>query len=273
MTTEWIPVGALGDAFAPENNCLPPVSDLAGRTFTLNFENGWKIEHRFLDDGTLAWRLLAGEGQPGADTEHYVATRPRPGVYFVDFIKNSERATSVSLVLDLDNRVFLAVLGELPDRAAATQPMLDRIARGDALTGVDARFLRGTLDHDFSANAPLPCPTAELIGKRIEYRYSTAEHYEHIYLNEDFYTWHCLAGSEYGLCDTDACHYYRIRDGLYLFVWREKLIPTLGVICIDLQALKTSGKIFGYEENDFASTRNFSVGAYASIVGSRSPTA
>jgi len=270
MTTKWIPVGALGDAFTPENNCLPPVGELAGRTFTLYFENGWQIEHRFLDHETLGWHFLAGEARPAADTERYVATRPRPDVYFVDFIKNAERATSVSLVLDLDKRVFLAVLGELPDAAAATQPMLERIARGEPLTGVGTHFLRGTIDHAFSRDAPLPQVTGELIGKRVEYRYSTAEHYEHIYLNENFYTWHCLAGSEHGLCDTETCHHYKVGDDLFLFVWREKLIPTLGVICIDLQALKTTGKIFGYEENDFARTRNFCVGAYAKVVSTLS---
>ena len=73
-------------------------------------------------------------------------------------------------------------------------------------------------------------PTDALVGKRVQYVYSQTEAYEHIYLNENLYTWQCLRGSEAGLADTDRCHYRRIADELYLFVWREKVVPTLGVV-------------------------------------------
>jgi len=266
MTQDWIPVGALGDAFAPDNNCLPPVGDLAGQSLTLHFENGWIIRHQFQSANELSWTLQQGDGEPTRDDETYIATRPRAGIYFVDFIKRSTGTSSVSLVLDIENGVFLATIGQLPTSEDSARAMLARIEQKLELTAVKCTFLRGTIDAEFSGNAPTPAPTRELIGKRIEYRYNKAENYEHIYLNDNFYTWHCLEGSERGLCDSDACHYYKIREDLYLFVWREKIVPTLGVICIDLRSMKTTGKIFGYEENDFATTRNFSVGAYAKLI-------
>lgn len=268
MTQDWIPVGALGDAFAPDNNTLPPVADLSGKEICLHFENGWIIRHHFLSDDRLTWDVLRGEANPGLDTDNYVATCPRPGIYLVDFVKHCEAATSVSLVLDLENGVFIAVIGTLPDREEASLSMLERIDRKLELTGVRSSFLRGTLDRDFSPAAPLPQQTRDLIGKRIEYRYNRQENYEHIYLNDRSYSWHCLEGSERGLCDTDTCHYYKIGNGLYLFVWREKIVPTLGLICIDLHAMKTTGKILGYEQHDCRSIRNFGVGAFAKIVGS-----
>ena len=89
-------------------------------------------------------------------------------------------------------------------------------------------------------------PTTELIGRRVEYTYSPTERYEHIYLNEDFYTWQCLLGSEKGLADTDRCHYLKLGDELYLFVWREKIVPTLGAVVADFSAMRTMGKIFGH---------------------------
>ena len=67
----------------------------------------------------------------------------------------------------------------------------------------------------------------------MEYTYSPTERYEHIYLNEDFYTWQCLMGSEKGLADTDRCHYLKLGEQLYLFVWREKIVPTLGAVVAD----------------------------------------
>jgi hypothetical protein len=266
MIQEWIPVGSLGDAFAPENNCLPPVGDLAGKEMTLHFENGSVIRHRFMTYDQMSWEVLNGGAGPTSDHESYVATKPRAGVYFVDFAKRSERATTVSLIIDVENAVFIAVIGQLPDQAAASLSLLERIERKLELTGVGCTFLRGTIDREFGDSAQLPQTTRDLIGKRVEYRYSKHENYEHIYLNDNFYSWHCLEGSEYGLCDTDRCHYYKIRDDLYLFVWREKVVPTLGVICVDLRSMKTTGKIFGYEENDFGSLRNFCVGAFARIV-------
>jgi hypothetical protein len=263
---EWIPVGALGDAFLPENNCLPPVADLAGRTLNLHFENGWVIEHAFTDGERLTWRITAGEGEASQGEERYVATRPREDIYFVDFIKRGERATSVSLVLDLKRRSFIAVIGQLPTAEESMTPFITRIAQGKELTAVNATFLRGSIDVPLTPDQPLPEVTRDLLGKRVEYIYSPFEKYEHIYLNDNYYAWRCLAGSEKGLADTDACHYYKIADNLYLFVWREKIVPTLGIVMVDLNALKTTGKIVGYENNDFGKLRNFTVGARARVI-------
>ena len=105
-----------------------------------------------------------------------------------------------------------------------------------------------------------------MVGKRVEYTYSPTECYEHIYLNERFYTWHCLLGSEKGLADTDRCHYYKLADRLYLFVWREKIVPTLGSVVVDLEALRTTGKIFGYQGEGPGGLSNFPVGARARVL-------
>lgn len=266
MTQEWITVGALGDALLPENNCLPPVADLAERILTLHFENGWIIEHRFADESALSWRMVEGDGSSTEGDETYTATKPRPGIYFVDFVKRAERATSVSLVLDLENSVFLALVARLPSREEAYIPPLERIERKLEMTSVSVSILRGTIGAPFNPSAGLPASTRDLIGRRVEYRYSSTELYEHIYLNDNFYTWRCIEGAEQGLTDTDACHYYKVAQDLYLFAWREKLVPTLGVVMVDFGSMKTTGKIFGYENDDFRQVRNFSVGAWAKIV-------
>ncbi len=52
----------------------------------------------------------------------------------------------------------------------------------------------------------------------------------------------------------------QVADDLTLFVWREKIIPTLGVILIDLQQMRTDGKILGYQGSDFAALSNFRSG-------------
>ena len=264
---EWVSVGALGKAFAPDNNSLEYVADLAGKRLLLNFENGWSIAHDFVDAQTLRWEIKGGEGTGKWSQESYTATRPREGIYFVDFIKSQERATSVSLVIDLNKSVVTAVIGEMPTKDESEEPFLHKINLGKTLTSVKTTFIRGTIDKPFSITGDHHQRTSDLVGKRVEYVYSPTERYEHIYLNPEFYTWHCIDGIEKGLCDTDYCHYYRIEDNLYFFVWQEKIVPTLGVIMIDFNRLKTTGKICGYTENDFTSLTNFSVGAFARIIG------
>ena len=265
-STEWITVGALGDAFLPDNNCLPPVPDLAGRKLRLFFENGWLIEHTFASGERLDWQLIEGESDSRQGEEHYVATRPRENIYLVDFIKRGERATSVTLVLDFKRASFIALIGELPTAEEPMIPFLTRIAQGKELTAVKLTVLRGGIDAPADDGRQLPAPTADLLGRRVEYTYSPHERYEHIYLNERFYTWRCIEGSEKGLTDTDACHYFKIDENLYLFAWREKIVPTLGIVMVDLDALKTTGKIVGYESNDFGKLRNFTVGARARVL-------
>ncbi|HJU49405.1 MAG TPA: MoaF C-terminal domain-containing protein, partial [Pseudogulbenkiania sp.] len=76
----------------------------------------------------------------------------------------------------------------------------------------------------------------------------------------------CLDGVEKGLADVDRCHYFKIDRNLYLFVWREKIIPTLGVVMIDLDHLKTDGKILGYQGSNFTELSNFPVGALAQVL-------
>ncbi len=155
---------------------------------------------------------------------------------------------------------------ELPaQKKEVRQDLLRRVDAGRELTDVAATFRHGAIDRSFGPRTPRHTVTEELVGKRIEYTYSPTERYEHIYLNGSFYTWHCLLGAEEGLADTDCCHSYKLARHLYLFVWREKIVPTLGVVVLDLNAMRTTGKIFGYEGNDFRKVVNFRIGARARL--------
>lgn len=264
-TPEWIPVGALGDAFAPDNHCLPQTDSLDGRTVSLHYEDGGSIACAFGPGNALAWNI-DGAGASTGSKERCSITRPREGIYFVDFVQANDASCSVSLVLDFETGSFIELTGKLPNKEEAFTPMLERVAKGQELTGVSLRIRRGSIDRPYEPGSAVPAPSTDLLGKRVEYLYSPHERYEHIYLNDRFYTWRCIEGSERGLTDTDACDYYKIDTDLYLFIWREKIIPTLGVIMIDLRAMKTTGKIMGYEGRDFAAVRNFSVGAHVKFL-------
>ena len=262
---EWLQVGELSEGFAADANTLENVDDLAGRTLNLHMDNGWVISHHFESGDTLTWKIIEGEGVGKKATESYTATCLRDNIYFVDFIKANERATSVSLVLNLETGNATVALGQLPTEEEAMRAAYQRVQDKDLLTPVATTFLQCSIDRPYSEGSG-HSTTEELIGKRVQYEYSPHEIYEHIYLNINHYTWHCLKGVEKGLTDTDLCHYYKIDTNLYFFVWREKIIPTIGVVMVDFDRLKTTGKIFGYDGTDFEKLNNFPVGAFAQVL-------
>lgn len=262
----WIPVGELAHAFAPDSNAPSPTEELAGTEVELHLENDQVVRLGFETADALTWSVMEGTGRARAARESYFAAKIREGVYFVDFVRSTERAAAVSLVMDRGPGVVTALLARLPAEAECKTTLAERIQRGEELTAVSAVFCSGVIDAPFTPESPRHLPTTEMVGARVAYTYSSTERYEHIYLNENFYTWHCLAGSEKGLADTDRCHYYKIGDNLYFFVWREKIVPTLGAVVVDFAAMKTTGKIFGYQGSDFDAVVNFPVGARARIL-------
>ncbi|NQY88406.1 MAG: molybdenum cofactor biosynthesis F family protein [Colwellia sp.] len=263
--TEWLQVGDLAAGFAPDSNILEYVNDLAGKTLDCYMDNGWLIRHTFHSGDSLTWEIIAGEGVGEKVTESYTATCIREGIYFVDFIKSQEKGTSVSLVINLNTNDGTANINKMPSREETMRPAYQRVMDGDLLTPVASTFLQFTIGTEFTEGRGHQV-TDELVGKRVQYTYSPHESYEHVYLNPSYYSWQCLRGVEKGLADTDLCHYYKIDEQLYFFVWREKIIPTAGVIMIDLKRLKTTGKIVGYDGTDFNKLNNFPVGAYAKVL-------
>lgn len=258
---KFIQVGELAKGIS--ENLLTESKALSDKTLLFSFENGSETRISFTNMHDLTWEIIKGPDKGSSGQESYRATNIRENICFVDYVSRTHRATSVSMVIDLKTKVATWVVGALPDKAQTKQDAFSRASEGLELTTVSADFHRAAVDSPFSPDGPYHAPTAEMVGKRYQYVYSNSETYEHIYLNENLYTWHCLAGIEKGLADTDRCHYYKIEDNLYLFVWREKIIPTLGVVLLDWHQKRSSGKLFGYESNDFGKLSNTPVGAFS----------
>ncbi|MFC7344382.1 MoaF C-terminal domain-containing protein [Saccharopolyspora griseoalba] len=250
MGNEFIPVGALGDGFAPGADLLEPTDELSGASFELDLDGPDQLR---LGDGVASW---------GAHADVPVrVTSIRPGTYLVDGLAGE---TSTTFALDTEAGLVTMIEGRLPSEQVRAESAHTRVRRGDEPTGVTARIVHGALD---GSTATVHAPTDELVGLRNRYTYSPNESYEHIYLTPELFTWHCLEGVERGLADTDRCHHIAIRDGLVLFAWREKIVPTLGVLLIDLHGMRTDGKIFGNNGFDTSSVVNFPVGARAEVLG------
>lgn len=262
----WIPVGELADGFSPESNILPSSYDLVGRAIGLQFEDGTVFTLRIDREG---------EGQiielEDGDHRPVRVTSLREQLYFIDYVPQDHASDSATFLLDLASGAVLQVFGTLPNAGETAASLLTRAASGQPLTAVKVQFRAGrTIGSEGDYGFPR---TVELVGKRVRYRYSKTELYEHIYLNEAFYSWHCLSGVEAGLADTDLCHYFKLRDNLYLFIWQEKIVPTLGIVTVDLARNKTDGKIIGFAGYTPGELSNFSIGATASFANYTPPPA
>ncbi len=260
----WIPVGALAEGFSPESNILAPAYDLAGHSIGLNFEDGTTLTLRIDREGD--GQVIAQEGDSRCPVR---VTSLREQLYFIDYVPQDGSGVSVTFLLDVAAGSALQIIGTLPNAEDTACSLLTRAATGQPLTAVKVQFRAGRImgnegDYGFPR-------TAELVGKRVRYRYSKTELYEHIYLNEAFYSWHCLSGVEAGLADTDLCHYFKLRANLYLFIWQEKIVPTLGIVTVDLERNKTDGKIIGFAGYTPGKLANFPVGAMASFANYTPP--
>ena len=177
--------------------------------------------------------------------DQYRATEIRSGIQCVDFVASDQCACAISPALDPGRGICTALEAELPTEAEATVPLIERVARSGGRTGVEARFLSGMIDAPFGRGADRHADTVKRIGERIEYTRRRSQCCERLHLNRQVNTWPCLAGCEQGLPDTDHCRHLRVADRLYLFVWREKFVPRVGAVLVDLKQMKTTGKIFG----------------------------
>lgn len=261
-----IPVGELAVGFS--EYALQPSYDLVGKQFVVFREDGMQTRYTIKDKEVLQWEVLSGPDNGMKGHADYVATNPRPGIYFLDFLKQDGTVTSVSLVLDFGKKIATEVRGTLPSEREATIPIWERAQKQMPLSPLHVVIRHASLDAPWSDSTQRHAPTTELIGKRVQYNYSKNDAYEHVYLNDHLYTWHCIAGNEKGQADTEMCYYYKVTENLYLFVWQEKIVPTLGVVMVNLDAgaMKTTGKLFGYEGTDFGKVINFPVGAKAKVL-------
>jgi hypothetical protein len=261
---QFIQVGELARGISEAT--LPPDGGLSDTSLTLHAQDHTVTRLTFPAAGRLDWEVLEGPGAGAGGEEACLVTRPRDQVFVVDYIAGLRRATSVTIVLDLAQGAATTVVGTLPTEEEASRSAYALATEGAELTGVAVEFLPAFLDRPFVPGEHPHVPTEELVGKRVRYVYSRTEAYEHIYLNEDLYTWQCLEGSEKGLADTDRCHCRRIGDQLYLFVWREKIIPTLGVVLVDWRDKRSTGKLFGYEASDFGALSNTPIASAATLL-------
>ena len=243
---DWASLSEMADGFDEYRPAYSRALD--GRELTLNarfVDSGdeFTLTHAF-SEAELSWRT--GEQ---AGTETYELFEMQPGLFYLHYRRSGEdHPVVVSAALDLTTGQVTGAVGELglgPNPHLARQRWFQGQIAGSAATSADA--------HE---------PTDELIGRRVRYAYSGDDVYDHVYLNENLFTWLCIGGAELGVGDTDSCTYWKLRENTYLFSWLEKNVGVEGMVLVDLNALRTVGIQFGIDQQS-GDLVNITMGSYA----------
>jgi hypothetical protein len=226
---EWPAVTAMLEGFGDPT--LPVSDKLEGSSLDLAFDNGWTINHSF-DRGEVTWTITGGTDAGVSGTHPYRAVEVREEIFYIDFLKGEGTGThDVTMIFNrADGRVTVA-----------DSFFVNR--NGDVRMHTD--FLSGRVAG--TGEIEPRAESNELTGKRIFYRYSPTERYEHIYLNSGTFVWHCIQGAERGLGDVDPIRVFELADGVVLLYWSETVMPVESFVVIDLSNQRSIGRMFCWD--------------------------
>ncbi|MDF5753531.1 MoaF C-terminal domain-containing protein [Spongiactinospora sp. TRM90649] len=213
-------------------NRLPRTDRLAGRELRIAEATEDDLVLGFRTGDVVEWRRGAHGG-----TDWYEAIEVRPEVWFLTLRREDGPRHADVLVVREDTGCTLRVASDVAPEPTPGWPR------------VGQTFTPGTLA---AAEAPgaEPGPTRDLIGWRALYRYGPGLVYEHVYLNSERYAWQCLAGAQRGQGDVDLATTWSLGDGLYVFTFREFLIPVATTWLYDLDAMRTTGTFLALGADD-----------------------
>lgn len=249
---DWARLSEMADGF---DEYRPPLSTkLAGQTVELDCllsgteeESAHTLVHRFGPD-KLEWTTTDAHGTSEGSSP-YELFEMQPDLYFLHYRRMEEdHPVVVTMALDTAGGQATGAVAEL---GIEPNPHLAR-----------QQWFQGHVVGTATSTTPHHERTTELIGHRIRYSYSSDDVYDHVYLNENLFTWLCMGGAELGVGDTDSSTYWKLRERTYLFSWLEKNVGVEGMVLIDLNALRTVGIQFGLDQQS-GDLVNITMGAFA----------
>ncbi|MGO1183649.1 MAG: MoaF C-terminal domain-containing protein [Micrococcaceae bacterium] len=226
---EWPAVTAMLEGFGEPT--LPGSEKLCGSTVQITFDNGETVDLSFTV-AEITWNIIGRADTGSSSTYPYRAVEVRNEVFYIDVLQGTGTSMhDITLIINReDGRVTVA------DSYFVNQGGEVRM---------NTTFLSGRVA-DFGAIQPRSA-SDELTGKRIFYRYSPTEHYEHIYLNSGTFVWHCILGAEQGLGDVDPIRVFELADGVVLLYWSETVMPVESFVVIDLTQERSIGRMFCWD--------------------------
>ena len=226
---EWPAVSVMLDGFGSPS--LPDSPALAGTSMDVRYDDDSSVRYRFESVNELSVHTLGSDGGQSSVLA-YRAVEVRPSIFYIDYLRGTGAHThDVSIVVDLsDGRV-----------TTADSCFVDRGGRIRTHTDFRSGRVQGTGPIEPRRR------TDALVGKRIFYRYSDSEAYEHIYLNSGTFVWQCVRGGEKGLADVDQTMTFELAENIHIFFWTETVMPVDSFLVIDLAHERSIGRMFCWD--------------------------
>ncbi|MGH8960815.1 MAG: molybdenum cofactor biosynthesis F family protein [Jatrophihabitantaceae bacterium] len=210
-----------------DGNRLPSTNSLAGRTLRIRPDTGDELELAFGSGDQVDWRQ---GGRSGSDW--YENIEMRPGLHYLSVTHQDDPRAAEVIIADESTGRTLTVAGRIADQPTPGRPRVSQTFTTGVLAGATVR-------------GPVPGPSRDLVGWRALYRYSPNHLYEHVYLSSERYCWQCIVGEQCGHGDVDLASTWSLGENLYVFTFREFLIPVAATWLYDLDAMRTTGTFLG----------------------------
>jgi len=223
------------DSFTNElgQNRLSESGRLRGRLLKFQFA-GAPAEVSFDNNHGAQWQGLPLDASLAQGAGSVNVVEAAPELYFIELSLPSSSMQSAILIVDTRlGHVELVQTEVVPGRKQA----------GHA-SNVVQTLHQGVLD-GVNVDTPAAQMTEDLMGKRALSIYSPNLAVEHIYINSQWYTYHIIGGDRHGDCDCDEATFYKLRDKVYLVLFREKAVDVGIIFVFDTEVWHSTGMAVG----------------------------
>ncbi len=212
---------------------LPATTDLVGRSMKITLDSGAVFDLEFKGPNEVHRQSGSESG-----TDWYEAIEVAPRTYFIDMTFVHAPRECRTFIVNFETRQVLSIHTIMREGDVGKEPRAVQ------------EFVPGVLgDPSIPPTGSKPGPTRDLIGLRALYTYNPNQCFEHIYLNEKRYAWHCIVGPLKGESDVEMHTTYKFDVNQYIFTWREFGLPVSTVMFYNWDQMRETGKFFAIGED------------------------
>ncbi len=210
-------------------NSLPASDYLAGKTFTLRYDNGPVMEYKVDSADQLNWRK---DGQGDWTPARYQAYEVAPGLFLLGhLLQGAPNHDGHIIAVDFHQGLVTCYNGFLNTPYFANE--------------AGARTLFGVLEMD-GIQPPMyrrHARTTEMLGRCITYSYAPGLTSMHLYSTPNTVSWIIFTPDGHGGMEwSGPGDFVKIRDGIYFMYWLEEACNgTLGTVLLNLNIMHDAG--------------------------------
>jgi hypothetical protein len=218
-----------GGAAGMSVNALPASDFLAGRAFTLRYDNGPVMEYKVDSAEQLNWRK---DGKGEWSKARYQAYEVAPGLFLLGhLLEGAPNHDGHIIAVDFHQGLVSCFNGFLNTPYFANE--------------AGARTLFGVLEMD-GIQPPMyrrHSRTTEMLGRCITYSYAPGLTSMHLYSTPHTVSWIIFTPDGHGGMEwSGPGDFVKIRDGIYFMYWLEEACNgTLGTILLNLNIMHDAG--------------------------------